>query len=469
MPDSIELRQPTYPVPPAARSYWLADAIATRPEPTLPALEGSVQADVCVVGGGFTGLWTAIETRRRNPSLDVVLIEADICGGGASGANAGYLMNVWPKFLALRSQMAMDEAVWVARRVEEDVAGIAEVCVAEQIDAQLQRHGVLWAATNTAQAGAWRETLDALESVAGSPLREISREEARELARSPVVEGGVIDDTCLAVQPARLALGLRDLVTRAGIPIYERTPAVAIDRIGRGARVRTPSGAVDCTSVALAVNAWAVRLPGAADRLAIVASDTLVTEPAPDLADMPATYDSRRRLNYLRSTADGRAVFGKGGVSVARGSRAVDGMWGNADLQTLTRHLARTVPALAESRVVSAWRAPVEYSSTSLPFCGQLPGLPAWYATGYSGDGLGPSRLVARILASLVTGARDEWSSCTLARPPAARLPREPLRSFGGRIVTAALARTEDAEDRGATASRLVRRVAAIDPTSFAG
>ena len=192
--------------------------------------------------------------------------------------------------------------------------------------------------------------------------------------------------------------------------------------------------------------------------MVMVASDTLMTEPAPDLLDDigwragAAISDSRRRLNYYRTTIDDRIVFGKGGVGVGFGAGSARRGWGPSPrLPELRRHLRRTYPSLADVPVTSTWTAPVEYSATSLLFCAPVPGVDgAWALAGYSGDGVGPSRVLAKMLSSLILGEDDVWARSRLVGAPRAALPREPLRYIGGQGVLRAVARQDASRTRAA-------------------
>lgn len=463
--------------PSGERSPWLAEALALEDgDVSTPPLVGEERADVCIVGGGYTGLWTALELKEREPSATVALLEAETCGAGASGANAGYLMNLWPKFLSLRKFAPTDEAVWLARASAEAVELVIRFCAEHGVDAEVRRDGWLWAASSPAQAGAWTETLDALARVGEHPFRQLTRDEAQSLTGSPTHEGGVLDPTCATVQPAKLVRGLRRAALRAGVRLHESSPMTGFEE-KRRVIVRTGGGSVEAEHVVLAINAWAARFRSLRPFLVILASDTFLTTPiAHQLAELgwsqgPAVSDSRRRLNYCRTTRNGRLLFGKGGVGVAFGGRGATSMWGPSPrVPELLRHFQRTFPQLGAVPLACSWTAPVEYSVTSLPFFGLLPGSKrVSFATGYSGDGVGPSRLIARGLAALALGADDELRCSALARLPAGRLPPEPLRSIGGSLVAAACARVEAAEDRGLRPGWIVRQLASVDPTGFVG
>ncbi|MFJ6938075.1 NAD(P)/FAD-dependent oxidoreductase [Streptomyces sp. NPDC101132] len=472
-----ELRlPPTWPhldtPPPARRTPWLRDALAAEPEDgRTPPLAGELRADVCVVGGGFTGLWTALEILRRAPGTDIVLIEADVCGGGASGANAGYLMPMWARFSSLVAIGGPEEARRIGEASAAAVDEILDFADAHAIDIEYRRGPWMWAASAPGQRGAWQQTLDDLHRAGIEPLRQITAAEARAAVGTSSHHGAVLDPGCATLQPAKLTRGLRRAALDAGVRIHERTPLTALRAAeGRTVRAHTPYGSVHADRVVLAINAWAGQLEDLGRRMVTVASDTLLTRPVP--AELKAlgwdgetsVCDSRRRLNYYRTTPDGRLLFGKGGSGVAFGGLGPGTLWGEALRPAeLRAQLGRLFPELAAAPVDMSWTAPVEYSVTSLPFAGWLKSVPGvCYATGYSGDGVGPSRLMARVLASFVLGTDDEWSRSAFTRPPAGWFPPEPLRYPGSRLVLPALRAVEAREDRGGRVPPAVKRLLSV-------
>ncbi|MFF2194570.1 FAD-dependent oxidoreductase [Streptomyces sp. NPDC058157] len=463
--------------PPARRTAWLRDALAAEPDDgRAPQLVEEVRCDVLVVGGGFTGLWTALEILRRAPGTDVVLIEADVCGAGASGANAGYLMPMWARFSSLVAIGGHEEARRIGEASAQAVDEILDFAGSHGIDIEHRRGPWLWAASAPAQRGAWRHTLEDLRRAGVEPLHEVSAAESRRTVGTRSHFGGVIDPGCATLQPAKLTRGMRRVALDEGVRIHERTPLTALRNAPGGATTaHTPYGRVFADRVVLAVNAWAAQLEDLGRRMVTVASDTVLTRPVPErLAALgwdggTSVCDARRRLNYYRTTPDGRLVFGKGGSGVAYGHAGPDTLWGDA-LRPAELHaqLGRLFPELADAPVDMAWTAPVEYSTTSLPFAGWLKTVPGvCYATGYSGDGVGPSRLMAKVLASLVLGTKDEWSGSAFTRPPGGWLPPEPVRYPGARLVIPALRAVEHREDHGRPVPSLVRRLASLDPSSF--
>lgn len=457
-----------------ARSYWMVDAMAAEDsDPARETLRDRVSADVCVVGGGYTGLWTAIELKRRDPSLMVVLVEAGVCGSGASGANAGIAMNLWPKLSALIAAGGDDEAVRLARASVEAVDHLVDFSAEHGIDAQVRRTGWLWASTNPSQDGAWDEAVAAASGHA-SPFQVLDAAEASELAGTPV-RGGTLDPTCAHLHPGRLARGLARAAESFGVRIHEHSPMTGLSYLHGDPVVTTSTGSVRATSVVLAINAWASQFPAFRRHLVMTASDNVVVDPGPQhraRAEGASVSDSGRLLDYWRPLVDGKVLFGKAGLGLGFGSRGATTMFRAAPRpRRLQEQLATALPHLAGASVVSTWRAPVEYSISSLPFFAALEGNPRVFCgTGYSGDGVGPSVLGGRILASLATDVEDELSTSFLATMPTGRgLPPEPFRFVGGQVVKSALLRRDRLEDAERRVDPLTRLVTRIDPTAFVG
>ena len=454
------------------RSLWLDEALPG--DDRSIELAGRVRADVCVVGGGYTGLWTALTLKEREPALEVVVVEADVCGGGASGRNGGFVLSWWAKFKTLVKLYGADEALRLARASEDAVREIGRFCDDHGIDAHFRSDGWLWAATSDAQVGAWRPTLAELERHGVRPFEELDREEIARRSGSTAHVAGVFEPGAATVQPALLARGLRRVALERGVHIFERSPMTRLERT-RPPVVRTPKGAVQGEKVVLATNAWAAAVPELRRALVVIASDMVATEPIParleasGWTDGLAISDSRLLVNYYRTTRDGRIAFGKGGGALSydgRVGRRFDGRSPRAG--AVAASLRALYPQLADVPVVASWTGPIDRTVTSLPFFGRLERRDdLLYGTGYSGNGVGPSLLGGRILASLALAVDDEWSTAPLARGPVATFPPEPVRFAGGAIVRAAVARKERAEDAGRRPDPLTARLAALAPAGL--
>ncbi len=459
--------------PVTRRSYWLEQALSSEPgwHSASPTLEGRRHADVCIVGGGFTGLWTAVELRQRDPSLSIALIEADVCGAGASGTNAGYLMNLWPKFLSLQALAGQMDGTRLAQQSSEAVTEIIDFVEREGIDAGLMANGWLWGSTNPFQDASWAPLLAQLEDVPGSPLQALDAQQATDLAGAPV-RGGVLDPGCAILQPARLARGLRRWLIEHAVLVFEGSRMTRL-RSDRHVRVMTARGEVVADSAILAVNAWAMAFPQVRRHMLLTASDNVVLPIPTDTIDRFAAAgvgvsDSGRLLNYWRTTVDGHLLFGKGGLAVGYGAVAADTLFAAQVNDAVLRDRAQGLFPDIPYKPVSSWRAPVEYSLSSLPFFVPLEGHPRVHlAAGYSGDGVGPSRLGAKILASLALGTDDEWSASPLTRAPTRRLPPEPVRFIGGQVVAGALKRQDSHQAHALPTDKATELLTRLDPTSW--
>lgn len=463
---------------PRHRSYWLREALAVEPASSAAEtspLEGDHRADVCIVGGGFTGLWTALHLKALEPTLTIRLLEADICGGGASGRNGGFVMTWMSKAPTLLKLCGAQEGVRLLKESEAGVRAIGAFCHEAGIGAHFRHDGWLWTATNKAQLGAWGPCLEALDKVGLHPFAELAPAEVARRAGSPGHLAGVYEAGVATVQPAMLARALRRRALDLGVRIHENSPMTALHR-GSPPAVRTARGKMEARAVVLALNAWAYELPEFRRSVYPVSVDQLATEPVPErlarigLADGVAISDSRLMVDYYRTTPDGRMVFGKGGAGHllfgARVGRKIE--YPGTRHDEVMADLRRLYPDLADAPIAVAWRGPVARTSTGLPFFGRLEGAPGIvYGHGYSGNGVGPSYLGGRILASLALGRADEWAATPLARGAVGRLPPDPIRYFGGLLVRRAVMAKDRAEDEGRAPSALVRRLAGFAPSGL--
>ncbi len=268
------------------RSHWLGEALKDD-DHKAPPLGGDVRADVCIVGGGFTGLWTAIRLKEAQPSLDVAIVEKDFCGAGASGRNGGFVLSWWAKFLSLKKICGEEEAVRLAKASADNVAEIGRFCAANNIDSHYRYDGWLWAATSEAQVGAWQGTMDAAEKWQLHPFDAWTPEEVARRSGSPRHIAGIFEPTAATVQPALLARGLRRVALAKGVRIYEETPMKSLVR-GRPPKVVTPSGSITASKVVLAMNAWGIGFSELRKGIIVVSSDILGESHA-SIADLAMT------------------------------------------------------------------------------------------------------------------------------------------------------------------------------------
>jgi glycine/D-amino acid oxidase-like deaminating enzyme len=444
---------------PSLPPWWLDEAGTDDPAPPLTS---DLSVDVCVVGGGFTGLWTALALKERDRTLRVAVLEADRCGAGPSGRNGGFLHGYWASLAQARAVVGDEGARALAHAGE---------CVIPSVralggDVWLHEQGMLMVSTSPAQDAAIDEAVRAGAEL-GAPQHAVplGESEVAERLRSPVFRRGVFFPECATVQPARLVRVLRAAVLAAGAELYEATPAVGIE----DGLVRSPMGRVTAEAIVVAVNAAASGWKPVRRHVTNFGSYIALTEPAPDrLAELgwtggEAIVDGRMFLHYFRTTDDGRVAMGSGSGPIGFAGR-IDERF-TLDRPTAARAeagLRRLLPGLDGVRVERAWGGPIDVSADHLPFFGTVPGTRIHYGLGYSGNGVGPSVLGGQILASLATGKDDEWTQLPLATRRVPALPPEPLKRLGGGLVRAAILACEAAEDTGRRPPRVASLVAKV-------
>src|SRR4051794_37132990 len=230
-----------------AHGYWLSEAGGVSP---APALSGDVNADVVVIGGGYTGLWTAWQLRARGAS--VVLLEAELCGHGPSGRNGGFCETLWTHLPSLIERFGRDRAIEVCQASSESVEMIGAWCAEQGVDAWFRRGGFMMAST----APAHDAVIDEILAVApGSRVRELNQAGVRRRCDSPRFRRGLFVRDDATVQPARLSLGLRDRVRLAGVEVFERSRVRALHTHPAGVTAETSGGRVRAGAAVLAVNA----------------------------------------------------------------------------------------------------------------------------------------------------------------------------------------------------------------------
>jgi putative aminophosphonate oxidoreductase len=454
------------------RSLWLEEALA-QDDAHEEILQEQTRADVCIVGGGYTGLWTAIRLKELEPAADVVLVEADICGAGPSGRNGGFALSWWPKIETLVERLGDAEALRLARVAEAAVTELEEFCMREGIDAHFRRGGWLWTATSAAQVGGWNGAVQTAARLGAEPFRVVAAEELRDRTGSPVHLAGLFDAQAATIHAGFLARGLRRAALARGVRIYEHSPMVGLER--DSGIVRTPSGSVEAEAVVLALNAWALQVRELRRAIVAVSSDMVATAAIPGQLEESGwtngecVSNSRLMVHYYRTTKDGRVAFGRGGGRLAFGARVnVNFDFNRRQTRELTEELPQLVPAAAGVPITHAWGGPIDRSRDGLPIFGRLPARRrVVYATGFSGNGVAPSLTAGKILASSALGRDDEWSGCGLNGGVPARFPPEPVRFLGGLVVREAVRRKESREDVGKGVDPLTRRVAALAPSGF--
>jgi len=443
-----------------------------RGEPA-PALTSDTTADVVVVGGGYTGLWTAWHLTRMSPGIDVVVLEQDQCGFGPSGRNGGFLNGFHDYTGPMLELFGREGARAVVDAGDAAVAGLEAWMAQHEVDAWYRPDGYIAVASSARQVGAWRPALDAARDLGVEDrYQPLDRDELRARVSSPVFHDGLTVRDGGTVHPARLARGLRRVCLEAGVRIYEHTPAEPVTD-GVSPRVVTPGGTVRAGQVVLGANAWMAAWPGFRNRIVARATYMAITEPAPELleqinwTDGAGVFDLRRALRYLRTTPDGRIALGVGGERgsfTGRFGRLFD--WDEHGTERAAQAIRHFFPEFAEVPIEARWGGPIDFSPTHLPFVGTLPGGRAHYALGYTGNGVGPCYLIGQILAAKALGQVTPLTELPLVDGEEPRWPPQPFRGVGAAVVNAAVVRHDNALDAGERPGRLTSTLATL-PARF--
>ena len=460
----------TTPTRREGRCLWLRQAILPG-EMDAPSLAGQQTADICIVGGGLAGLWTALDIKERDPSCDVAIIEADICGGGASGRNSGMVLSQWAKFAALKAFCGEAGAIALGQAFAASAGNIDRFCKANGIDAEFRRDGWIWGATCQKHVGSWNGILDTLESSGLSPFTRVTGSEIKALCGTDKFLAGIHDPTAATLHPGKLVRGLRRVALAKGIRIFENSRMLKLERQSP-AIVQTAKGTMRAPVCILTLNAWSTSVPELRSSILVIASDDSVTEPVPELLEKmgylrrPLMGDSQTFVTGFRTTADHRFQPGITGGIIGFGGLGTNRFEGRSIREADIRGcVARGFPTFADLPYIDSWCGPIDRTRSGLPLFGALPGSShIFYGFGFSGNGLATTPVTAKILASLAMGKKDEWATCGLVRPPERWLPPEPIRYIGAHMVRHAIRRKDRLEQENKAPGPIIRALAAMAP-----
>lgn len=451
-----------------AHGYWIAEA-GLASEPPLGGLDGDATADVVVVGGGYTGMWTAWSIKAREPDAEVLLLEADRCGFGPSGRNGGFVNSMWFSLPTMRAMFTDAEALAVARLAGESVRQIGRFCEEQDVDAWYTAGGYLQTSTAPHFDDAWSAVAGACcELGAESMLTALDRDGIAGRCASPLFRAAAFYPEAATVQPARLAAGLRDRLLGLGVAIREASVVESVTEHDGEVHAETATGTVRAKACVLAAGSALLRFRPLRRALTATSSHMVITEPVPDLIDElgwrggECITDSRAMVHYFRTTPDDRIAFGWGGGRIVHGAD----LHGRAEVDPelaaeVAEHLRRFFPQLEGRRIDHAWGGPIDVSPTHVPVI-RTTGERTFAAFGYTGNGVGPSQMVGRALAALALGVDDEYSRLAIIDPHRVSVPPEPFRFAGGTVIRRAILRKELAEEEDREPGPITRMVSGI-------
>jgi glycine/D-amino acid oxidase-like deaminating enzyme len=440
-------------------SFWW-DSLGGSPTPR-PALPGDLDVDVAIVGGGYTGLWTAYYLATRDPGLSIAVLEATQVGFGASGRNGGWCSALFPASIDKVARGAgRAAAVAMQHAMHDTVAEVGRVVADEGLHVDWAKGGTLGLARTPVQLRRAEEAIAHWRSwgFGAADYRLLDAQEARERTGASNVLGATYTPHCAAIHPAKLVRGLAEVVERLGVRVFEGTAATGIEP----GVVRTTMGDVRAPHVVRATEAFTARLPGHRRTLLPVYSLMLATEPLPDqvwaeigLAQRETFNDGRHLIIYGQRTADGRLAFGGRGAPYHFGSRIDPGFDRVPEVHTgLWETLTEIFPVLAPYQVTHRWGGPLGIPRDWYASCGldRTTGL-AW-AGGYVGDGVGTTNLAGRTLADLILAVDSPLVRLPWVNHRSRPWEPEPLRWIGANGGLAVMTSADRVEARKGRAAR---------------
>ncbi|MDX1873719.1 FAD-dependent oxidoreductase [Mycolicibacterium sp. 120266] len=467
-PDHHPIRRPTGQGRHGERGTCMKPELAdAEPRPvwwdTLPtgprsdALIGAVGADLVIVGAGYTGLWAAIEALTADPALDVVVLEQQWVGSGASGRNGGFVSESLTHGIAHGTALWPDEMGELQRLGRQNVSQIADFVAAHGIDADLRMVGKTTLARTEHQVAALREAADA-HARRGEKVEFLDRDEVRADIASPVFLAGLRSHSGGLVDPMALVQGLRRAAETLGARIFEQTAATGISRRGAKLVVQTERGEVRTEGhVLLASNAYPPLLRRLRAWVLPVYDYVLATEPltTDQLASLgweqnQGLTDAGNQFHYFRRTRDDRILWGGYDAVYHFGNRVAPELeQRDASHRLLARHFRETFPQLADVRFTHRWGGVIDTTTRFTPIFGTGYGGRVAYAVGFTGLGVASTRFGARVALDLLAKRDTERTRLKAITGTAVPFPPEPLRWPAVGITRAALAREDETGRRG--------------------
>ncbi len=442
-------------------SFWWQDIGLP---PRRAPLSGDTTADLCIVGAGYTGLWTAWYARQADPGLDILIVERDFAGFGASGRNGGWLTGgfAWnhARYAARAGEAAVRAMVAAMGGTVDEVIAVTH---AQGIDADIRRTDELMVATRPAQLSRLRAEVRHRRAWGEDRVTGIGPEVADRVA-VPGALGAMVVGGVARIQPAKLVLGLARAVERSGVRIAEGTTATGI----APGRVDTDRGSVRARTVIRATEGFTAALPGHRRDWLPLNSAQIVTEPlGADVWDRigwaghEIVGDFANAYCYCQRTACGRIAVGARGVPYRLGSRTDrDGVPDAETVRRLTAILHRHFPAARAARIAHAWCGVLGVPRDWCATVGWDAGTRTGHAGGYVGVGVSTANLAGRTLADLIAGRDTELTRLPWVNHSVRRWEPEPLRWLGVRGMYALLNAADRAEARGAARPGLPARLA---------
>ncbi|WP_347353102.1 FAD-dependent oxidoreductase [Intrasporangium sp.] len=433
--------------------YWTDRPERPTPRPQLTG--AGHRGDLLVVGGGFTGLWAAIQAKEDDPARDVVVLEAGRLGTGASGRNGGFADPSLTHGLAQGVSCWPDEIDTLERLAEENFAGLRRTLAAYHVDADLHVPGELTFAMDAHQLAGLRETYELYRSH-GLAAQWLDADAARARVRSTHYLGALYDPGVGLLDPARLVWGLARAAESLGVRVHEDTRVTGFAADGPGVRVRTEWGSIHAGRVVIATNAYQGVLRRFSAWVLPVYDHVLMTEPltgeqldAVGWSGREGLADGGNQFHYYRRTLDDRVLFGGYDANYHFPGRIDPDLEQSSSHELLAQHFFALFPQLEGLRFTHRWGGVIDTTSRFTPVFGTALRGRLAYAVGYTGLGVASTRFGARVALDLLDGRDTEATRLQLVRRKPVPFPPEPVRSVAVRATRSALAREDRTGRRG--------------------
>jgi glycine/D-amino acid oxidase-like deaminating enzyme len=447
--------QPTHPAlnNVTNMSFWLDNP--ARPEP-LPALAADITCDLLVIGGGFTGLWTALLAKQADPQRDVVVLEGGSVGWAASGRNGGFVSASLTHGFRNGLDRFPDELEALIRLGQENLEAIEQTIAEFAIDCDWQRSGELDVAVKPWQVNGLKETAELMRE-RGLNVEFLDREQVRAHLDSPTYLAGLLEPDAVAiVDPARLVWGLRDACLSLGVRIFEQTPATALRATATGMQATTAAGVIRASRVALASNIFPPLLQRISHYVVPVYDYVLMTEPLTDEQLTSIGWNGREgvgdagnQFHYYRLSADNRILWGGydavyyfgGKVHVRYDERA-------ETFDALAHQFFDAFPQLEGLKFTHAWGGAIDTCSRFTAFWGTAFKDKVAYVAGYTGLGVGATRFGAQVMLDLLDGIDNERTRLKMVQTKPVPFPPEPVRFAGIELTRRSIALADRREGK---------------------
>jgi len=429
------------------KSFWLATYGPYTPNPTLL---GDLAVDVAIIGGGFTGLSTAINLRKEAPGLQVVVLEAEVIGFGASGRNGGFSMTLFGLEPAVTKTFFGHQRTVEAHRYMERAVDYVDALIKEHdIQSDYWFPGFLRAATTPGYVKRIQHDLDILTSMGITGIEWLDAGQIRAEVDSPRFLGGWWEPRCGLLDPAKQARELKRIALQLGAPIFELTPVSEIQR-GEKFTLLTPQGSVTADKIVLATNAYSHLLPDLRAKQVPAFTHMVVTEPlTPEQlssigwVNRQGIEDARNLVHYFRLTIDNRLMIGGSDVSISYG-RDMERDFNPRVFNDLERDVVWLFPSLKGVRFTHRWGGPVSVPVDLAPAIGHLGDPRAVYSLGCVGHGVSMTHLNGRLLVDLILERKTDLTEVWFVNRRMIPWPPEPLRLIASHAIRGYL-RLEDA------------------------